>query len=210
MRLSTATHAPRTAHRGTKRAVRHPGDRKVIMVIGVITLLILSIVVMLNWKVGRALPPRDEAVALDPATLLPLAAPVNPIIGGHDMNNLPDSNNIHPYTLADDVPQPNVDLPLARWDWGTIPAIPPVSQTFPIQNSGEQPLLITSVVTSCGCTIAALSSSVIPPGQRADLKVTFDPNFHESGGPVRRLVWLKTNDPDLPLIEIRLDANVQL
>ena len=64
------------------------------------------------------------------------------------------------------------------------------------------------MVTSCGCTTAELSSSVIPAGQRADLVVTFDPNFHETSGPVTRLVWLETNDPDMPVVELRLDANV--
>jgi hypothetical protein len=204
MRSLATAHSPRAAH----RARRRPSDRTVILVIVGITLLILGLVALLNWTASRSLAPVIAANAVDTATLLPLAAPVNPVVGGHDMNNIPDSSTIHPHTLAADEPQPNVDLPLPRWDWGTIPAIPAVAQTFPLQNTGNEPLLITSVVTSCGCTTASLSSSVIPPGQRADLTVVFDPNFHETVGPVTRLIWLQTNDPDLPLIEIRLDANV--
>lgn len=194
--------------RGRRRPARRPTDRSVILVIVGITVLILGLVAFFRWNASRALAPVAAATAVDQTTLLPLAAPVNPTVGGHDMNNMPDTSNIHPHTLGADAPQPNVDLPLSRWDWNTIPAISPVAQTFPIQNKGNEPLLITSVVTSCGCTTASLSSSVIPPGQRADLKVIFDPNFHETSGPVTRLVWLQTNDPDLPLVEIRLDANV--
>ncbi len=204
MRSHATAHPPH----GTRRSSRRPNDRTVILVMAGITVLILGFMAFLNWTSNRASTSVASATTIDAATLLPLAAPVNPVMGIHDMNNMPDNNNIHPRTLDADEPQPNADLPLSRWDWGAIPAIPLVAQTFPIQNTGNQPLLITSVVTSCGCTTASLSSSVIPPGQRADLKVVFDPNFHETSGPVMRLVWLQTNDPDLPLVEIRLDANV--
>jgi hypothetical protein len=201
--FATAT-SSRSAHRSSRRL----SDRTVLMVMVGITVLIFGVLALLGWAANRASTPVEAATAIDTSALLPLAAPVNPVVGGHDMNNMPDSSKIHPYTLAAGEPQPNVDLPLARWDWGTIPAIPSVAQTFPIQNTGNEPLLITSVVTSCGCTTASLSSSVIPPGQRADLKVVFDPNFHETVGAVTRLIWLQTNDPDQPLIEVRLDANV--
>jgi hypothetical protein len=204
MRSLATTHATHAGQRTTRR----PKDSTVILVMVGITLLILGFVAIIRWTASRSLSPVVAATSVDTATLLPLAAPVNPVVGGHDMNNMPDTNKLRPHTLAAGAPQPNVDLPLARWDWGTIPAIPAVAQIFPIQNTGSQPLLITSVVTSCGCTSAALSSSVIPPGQRADLKVTFDPNFHATSGAVTRLIWLQTNDPDLPLVEIRLDANV--
>jgi Protein of unknown function (DUF1573) len=204
MRSFATGASTRAAHRSSRRL----NDRNVILVMIGITVLILGVVALLSRTASRSAAPVEAATAVDTSALLPLAAPVNPVVGGHDMNNMPDSSKIHPHTLAAGEPQPNVDLPLARWDWGTIPAIPSVAQTFPIQNNGNEPLLITSVVTSCGCTIASLSSSVIPPGQRADLKVVFDPNFHETVGPVTRLIWLQTNDPDQPLIEVRLDANV--
>ena len=194
--------------RATRRVSRRLDDRTVLLVMVGITVLILGGVALLSWTASRSAAPVESVAAVDSTSLLPLAAPVNPIVGGHDMTNMPDNSKIHPRTVAAGEPQPNVDLPLLRWDWGIIPAIPAVAQTFPIQNTGDQPLLITSVVTSCGCTTASLSSSVIPPGQRADLKVVFDPNFHETVGPVTRLIWLQTNDPDLPLVEIRLDADV--
>jgi hypothetical protein len=200
--------ATATSSRASHRSSRRLSDRTVLMVIVGVTVLILGVVVVLNWASSRTLAPVEAAAAVEPSSLLPLAAPVNPVVGGHDMNNMPDGSQIHPHTVPAGEPQPNVDLPLLRWDWGTIPAIPAVAQTFPIQNTGEEPLIITSVVSSCGCTTASLSSSVIPPGQRADLKVVFDPNFHETVGPVTRLIWLQTNDPDQPLTEIRLDANV--
>lgn len=209
MRTSAAAHprrAPRPAHRR-----RRVDDRTVIGFILGATLLILGLMALISWTSSRAQTLSGTvsgATNIDPAALLPLAAPVDPVVGGHDMSNLPDVNAVRAGAVTRSGPQPDVDVPRLRWDWGTIPPVPAMEQTFPIQNQGDEPLLITNVVTSCGCTTAALSSSVIPAGQRADLKVFFDPNFHRTAGPVTRLVWLETNDPDMPLVEIRLDANV--
>lgn len=207
MRTTTST----GLHRKSGRTKTRIDDRVVLAIIMGGTVLVLSLILLNNWAISR--PPNATApsvaatnVAIDSADLLPLAAPVNPIVGGHDMNNLPDPGRRG--NVMTGIAQANVDLPLMQWDWGTIPAIPAVAQTFPIQNTGDKSLLINNVVTSCGCTIAALSSSVIPPGERADLKVTFDPNFHATQGPVTRLVWLETNDPDMPVVELRMDANV--
>ena len=195
-------------HRKSKRSKSRVADQVILALIMGGTILVLGLMLLNNRAMSSpATADTPSAPAVDTANLLPLASPVNPIVGGHDMNNMPDLSRTPPRPVTG-IPQANVDLPLLSMDWGTIPAKPPVSQTFPIQNTGNKSLLINSVVTSCGCTAAALSSSVIPPGQRADLKVTFDPGFHATEGPVTRLVWLKTNDPDTPVVELRLDANV--
>ncbi len=150
-----------------------------------------------------------EARSLEVGQLLPLAEPVNPIDGWHDMNNMPDPNQVG-QVVPPDQPQPNVDVPVAEYDFGAIPSGPEnVSQVFYIQNTGTEVLEISSVVTSCGCTTANLSSSVIPPGTRADLTVVFDPDYHDTVGPVTRVVWLETNDPDQPVVEVGFDANVR-
>ncbi len=77
-----------------------------------------------------------------------------------------------------------------------------------MQNTGDADLEIRNLVTSCGCTTANLSASIIPPGRRADLTVTFDPDFHVTKGGVVRLVWFATNDPTQPWIEVRIEADV--
>ncbi len=149
------------------------------------------------------------AQPLEVGQLFPLAESVNPIDGWHDMNNMPDPNQVG-QVVPPDQPQPNLDVPVADYDFGTIPSGPGnVSQVFYIQNTGTEVLEVSSVVTSCGCTTAHLSSSVIPPGTRADLTVVFDPDYHDTVGPVTRLVWLLTNDPDQPVVEVGLSANVR-
>jgi hypothetical protein len=183
-------------------------DRSLLMILGAFSLVVIGLIVGLSWLGNQ---PRasvtSAATVVDEAELLPLAKAVRPMRGFHDMSRLPHSAPVA-RTLPAGAPQPDLDAPVVRWDWGTIPARPPVAQSFPIQNQGNEPLLVTGVTTSCGCTVAELSSSVIPPGQRADLVVIFDPAYHETVGPVTRVVWVETNDPDTPLLELRLDADV--
>jgi hypothetical protein len=188
----------------SRQAQQAAADRTFLLILIAGTIIVLGALVLGNWAAGR---PAPAAQAIAPAGLLPLAEPVNPVTGYHTMERMPNPSAA-PRQVAAGTPQAKVDLPLTRWDWGTIPVRPPVKQTFPIQNRGDKPLIISNVVTSCGCTTAELTSSVIPPGQRADLVVTFDPAFHETSGPVTRLVWLETNDPAMPVVELRMDANV--
>jgi hypothetical protein len=150
-----------------------------------------------------------DARLLEVDELLPLAEPINPIEGWHDMSNLPDPNQPGRNVPADQ-PQPNVDVPVSEYDFGAIPPGPGyVSQIFYIQNTGTEVLEISNVTTSCGCTRANLSSSVIPPGTRAELMAIFDPDFHDAKGPVKRVIWLETNDPDWPMVEVSFTANVR-
>jgi hypothetical protein len=104
---------------------------------------------------------------------------------------------------------PRLDLPSVSHDFGLVYSSWDLVHTFAVQNSGDVDLAIGTLVTSCGCTVAELSNDVIPPGQRADLTVTFDANYHETRGEVTRLVWFATNDPAQPWVEVRIAANVR-
>jgi len=160
-----------------------------------------------DWSTAAVTDART--LGINVSDLLPLAEPVEPIEGWHDMANLP--NLKQPGRVVPGYqPQPNIDLPINVYDFGAIPPGPGnVSQTFYLQNIGTKTLEISRVTTSCSCTRANLSSSVIPPGTRANLTAIFDPDYHEIEGPVKRAIWLETNDPDQPVVEISFAADVQ-
>lgn len=185
---------------------------RIIGLVGAVLLIVGGLGMVLN-ETHLFQPGWQEAItdarALELDQLLPLAEPVEPIEGWHDMSNMPDPNQPGRSVPADQ-PQPEVNIPVTAYDFGPIPAGPGnVSQVFTIQNTGSAALTISSVITSCGCTRALLSSSVIPPGTRADLTAIFDPDFHDTEGPVKRVIWLETNDPDQPVVEVGFVANVQ-
>ncbi len=202
-----STKAQSNAAKPARRRVRSKRGNTWLWLLGAAGLLLVvgGLVVLRNNQQNMV----NEAQPLEVGQLLPLAQPVNPIDGWHDMDNVPDPNQ-DGQVIAPDQPQPNLAVPVVEYDFGSIPSGPGnVSQVFHIQNTGTEVLEISSVVTSCGCTTANLSSSVIPPGTRADLTVVFDPDYHDTGGPVTRVVWLETNDPDQPVVEVGIAANVR-
>lgn len=197
---------PSRAHRSKKQKVRAVflGLAGLLLIISGLTLVSRNLPPFLTGGPGKV----AEASPLAANDLLPLAEPVRPIEGWHDMASMPDINQVGEPVLPDQT-QPDLDLPISDYDFGSISSGPEdVSQVFYIQNMGTESLEIRSIVTSCGCTTASLSSSVIPAGRRADLTVVFNPDFHDTEGPVTRAIWLETNDPDQPVAEIKFTANV--
>ncbi len=50
-----------------------------------------------------------------------------------------------------------------------------VTHTFVIKNTGKSPLVITRVVTACGCTTPSYETEPIAPGKESKIVVTFNP-----------------------------------
>lgn len=113
-------------------------------------------------------------------------------------------------------------------DWGTISAAQgSVTKDFTIRNTGEGDLVVKKISTSCGCTTAQLVidgeatrsfgmdhgnipviKEVIPAGESAILRVTFDPNFHYVRGRIDRAVYVVTSDKNNPEVTALSRLNV--
>jgi hypothetical protein len=103
---------------------------------------------------------------------------------------------------------PQAAVSPASYDFGQI-GLDPVTSTFTVNNPGNGPLQIENVTTSCGCTTAQISNQTIAPGQSASLTVTFDPQAHAGAtGQFVRYVYLRTNDPTSPEVEVEIRAEV--
>jgi hypothetical protein len=71
-------------------------------------------------------------------------------------------------------------------------------------------LTIHRAYTTCGCTTAEFSSTVIPTGKVAVMKIVLDAGFHDvRGQTVRRGVIIENNDPNNSQIEIWTQAKVR-
>lgn len=209
-RKKTSAQAPSAPRRRRETAKRRrtSGGVNPLVWLGGILGIVLVLVVFNLLQSGALSDPPVPSRSLDPAELLPLADPQGPLKGDHDMARIPQQTPA-PQTAPEGVDLPRLELPAANHDFGLIPGRPDVAHVFAVQNIGTADLEIGNLVTSCGCTTAELSSSIIPPGQRADLTVTFDPDFHATQGSVVRLVWFATNDPTQPWAEVRFTADVQ-
>jgi hypothetical protein len=111
--------------------------------------------------------------------------------------------------LPSDGPQPNLEIPQDYWSFGNTGPRDVVDHTFVLQNTGEAPLTISRIYTTCGCTTAELTARVIPPGKIALLRMIFDAGFHDTRGQqVRRGVIIENNDPDTSEAAVWADASV--
>lgn len=75
-----------------------------------------------------------------------------------------------------------------------------VDRKLTIQNAGRDTLVIRNVHTSCGCTVAKLSSDRIPPGKREKLTVTIDSKNIQ--GEIKRDVYIASNDSSSPRLDL--------
>lgn len=60
------------------------------------------------------------------------------------------------------------------FDFGKIKVNKPVTHKFTFTNTGDAPLVITSVQASCGCTVTEYSKDPIPSGSEGFVKATYN------------------------------------
>ena len=78
---------------------------------------------------------------------------------------------------------------------------------FLLENRGDEVLVIEDVGSSCGCTTTALSDSEIEPGQVVRLGGELD-TAGDGGTRVSKRVFVTSNDPDRPDVELRIVGRV--
>lgn len=61
-----------------------------------------------------------------------------------------------------------------EYDYGTIYQGADGSCEFKFKNTGDEPLVLSSVRSSCGCTVPSWPKDPILPGQSGSIKVTYD------------------------------------
>lgn len=64
-------------------------------------------------------------------------------------------------------------------------------RVFEFTNTGDAPLVITNVRSSCGCTIPKKPEEPILPGQQGKIEVEYDTN--RAAGPFRKAITVSSN-----------------
>lgn len=112
--------------------------------------------------------------------------------------------------LPGEEPQPKIVVNERFYSFGVIGPTEVVTRDFAITNMGDAPLTISRAYTTCGCTTADLTATVIPPGKVSIMTVTLDAGFHDvRGQTVRRGVIIENNDPRNSQAEIWVQASVR-
>ncbi|MDR2809590.1 MAG: DUF1573 domain-containing protein [Tannerellaceae bacterium] len=94
--------------------------------------------------------------------------------------------------LAQDDAAASLSVSEENYDFGTIKENGgKVSHTFVVKNDGTQPLVITRVIASCGCTTPDWTKEPIAPGKTGEILVTYDPQGRP--GPFAKTVSIYSN-----------------
>ena len=64
--------------------------------------------------------------------------------------------------------------------------------TFTFTNVGDEPLVINQAVASCGCTVPQYTKEPIKPGQKGELKVTYN-GEGKFPGHCKKSITIRTN-----------------
>ncbi len=122
--------------------------------------------------------------------------------------------------------EPRITVTPSSHDFGTVPR---VLQTVSIEvrNDGEANLEITWIKTSCVCTSVVLrvggrsspefigpepqvswNGETLLPGQNGYLDVVYDPTVFSDSGSVTRAIYIQSNDPNRPEVQVTITAYV--
>jgi hypothetical protein len=69
---------------------------------------------------------------------------------------------------------------------------PKVSFSFTFTNIGEQPLVINQAIASCGCTVTKYTKTPIQPGEKGEIKVTYN-GTGKFPGHFKKSITVRTN-----------------
>ena len=78
-------------------------------------------------------------------------------------------------------------------DFGTFSEKNPVvTYTFTYTNVGEQALIINQAIASCGCTVPEYTKEPIKPGEKGEIKVTYN-GTGKFTGHFKKSITVRTN-----------------
>lgn len=96
---------------------------------------------------------------------------------------------------------PKIEFEMLKHDYGIIPQNGNGQVDFVFTNTGTEPLMLTNVRSSCGCTIPEWPREPIAAGAQAIIKVKYDTRRI---GAFRKSITVYSNASDTP---IRLEIN---
>ena len=89
-------------------------------------------------------------------------------------------------------------------DYGTIEKGSNGVRVFQFTNTGDAPLIISKVTSSCGCTIPKKPEGPILPGKTGEIEVKYDTN---RVNPIRKTITVISN-ADTPTVALKIKGEV--
>ncbi len=92
-----------------------------------------------------------------------------------------------------------------EFDFGDIQSGDKVEHTFKFKNTGDAPLVLSNVQTTCGCTAPNWSKEPIAPGASSEILIKF--NSTGKKGKQHKVITVLSNDASSPS-KVKILANV--
>lgn len=100
--------------------------------------------------------------------------------------------------------QAKIEFKTETVDYGEIAKGSDGVRTFEFTNTGDQPLIISEVKSSCGCTVPSKPNGPIAPGESSVIKVKYDT---KRVGPIRKTITVYSN-ADQPIKPLKIKGKV--
>ncbi len=107
---------------------------------------------------------------------------------------------------AKKVKAPEIAFDYLVYDYGNIFENDPGECEFTFKNTGKEPLVLSNVYSSCGCTVPSWPKDPIMPGKTSTIKVKY--NTSRVGG-INKTVTVISNAEENPKVELRITGNVK-
>lgn len=89
-------------------------------------------------------------------------------------------------------------------DYGTIEKGADGVRVFKFTNTGDAPLIVSNVKSSCGCTVPKKPEKPILPGETGEIQVKYDTNRVM---PIRKTITV-TSNADTPTVALKIKGTV--
>lgn len=89
-------------------------------------------------------------------------------------------------------------------DYGTIEKGADGVRTFEFTNTGDAPLIISKVNSSCGCTVPKKPDGPVMPGETGEIQVKYDT---KRVMPIRKTITVLSN-AETPTVALKIKGNV--
>lgn len=103
--------------------------------------------------------------------------------------------------IAANAAGPKIEFPETSKSFGTFRLDLIQTVDFEFVNTGDEPLVILSVNTDCGCTVAGFPHDEVLPGDTAKITVRYNGRNNPTGT-FRKQVRVRSTDPDNPLVRL--------
>ena len=97
-----------------------------------------------------------------------------------------------------------IDFKTDTIDYGTVEKGANGVRVFEFTNTGDAPLIVSKVSSSCGCTVPKWSKDPILPGKTGEIQVKYDTN---RVNPIRKTITVISN-ADTPTVALKIKGLV--